>query len=289
MGTYVSDHRYSALHQERLYLLSALAAEESRAEQMTRSLQTTRAKLMNAADCEDSTDAVANLRKAASAIVRKLKKCQKNQRAMANNLDAVTSRMQMLEEHQWRRAQFEYSQKMLQTPMYGMAMGLQEMSLDTLISPAYGYPCTPYPATSHYSVSSPTISVPSILASPMLQSLATPSTGAFWGHALPAPYHDQFYSHPTLNVPSNTPQSSVPSQELISDNRPVMFAPDQEPMRRARRMSLPNPTRKNSWHLGETLTEIGEESVVNEGMDLGRRLSMVDGTSSALRMQRKLR
>jgi hypothetical protein len=166
--SFVADHRYSALQQERSYLLSALAAEESRAEHFIRALQSHKAKLQTAESDQDSAEAVRNLRKASAAITRKLKKCHKSERAMANNLAAVTCRMQMLEQHQWRKAQFEYSQRMQRTPMYGMALGLQEMTLASPMSPAYGYPCTPYPARS-YAMSSPSGTLPSMPATPLLQ------------------------------------------------------------------------------------------------------------------------
>src|ERR1700722_19893628 len=103
----------SSLHQERSYLLSALAAEESREEQLTFSLDATRQRLAAADYAEGSVDEVEKLKKAVTGIARKLKRSQKSRKAMINNLTAVTSRMKILEQHQWRRAQFEYNRTQL--------------------------------------------------------------------------------------------------------------------------------------------------------------------------------
>src|SRR5271170_6068753 len=97
----------SSLHQERAYLLSALAAGESRGEQLTFSLDAARQKLAAADHAEGAVDEVKKLKKVVTGLARKLKRSQKSRNAMINNLAAVTSRMKMLEQHQWRKAQFE--------------------------------------------------------------------------------------------------------------------------------------------------------------------------------------
>src|SRR3954447_10760764 len=76
----------SSLHQERAYLLSALAAEESRGEQLTFSLDAARQKLAAADHGEGSVDEVEKLKKAVTGIARKLKRIQKSRKAMINNL-----------------------------------------------------------------------------------------------------------------------------------------------------------------------------------------------------------
>jgi hypothetical protein len=244
---FVADHRYSALHQERSYLLSALATEESCAEHFIRALQTTKAKLKIAESDQDSAEVVRNLRKAAAAITRKLKKCHKGERAMANNLAAVAWRMQMLEQHQWRKAQFEYSQRMQQTPMYGVVLGLQEMTLASPMSPAYGYPCTPYPARL-YAMSSPSGRLPSMPATPLLQPQQMVSMEDAWNTPLSAPCYEQFQTQYAITTPFNTPQ---PGMAAVGQDTNVYYSPHalpNEPINRSRRMSLPNPPRNSSWH-----------------------------------------
>ena len=102
----ITDHRYLSLQQERSYLLSAIATEESRAERMTRNFEMIRAKMQRAEANEHSAKTVGDLKKAAAAIIRKLRKCYKSEQAMANNLAAVTTRIEMLEE---QKTQVAYS------------------------------------------------------------------------------------------------------------------------------------------------------------------------------------
>jgi hypothetical protein len=282
---FVVDHRYSALHQERSYLLSALATEESRAEHFIRALQTNTAKLQIAESDRDSAEAVRKSRKAAAAITRKLRKCHKSERAMTNNLAAVTCRMQMLEQHQWRKAQFEYSQRMQQTPMYGMALGFQEMTLASPMSPAYGYPCTPYPARS-YAMSFPSGTLPSMPATPLLQPQQMVSMENASNMPLSTPCYEQFQTQYAIRTPFNFPQ---PVMAAVGQDMNVCYslhALPNEPINRSRRMSLPNPPRNSSWDTPGFLRGIGEEPVAKENIELGSRLSVVGGTSASLRMQR---
>lgn len=282
---FVANHHYSSLQQERSYLLSALATEESRAEHMNRTLGTIRAKLEMAGAHEDSTEMAGNLTKAAAAITRKLKKCYKSERAMANNLAAVTTRMQMLEQHQWRKAQFEYSQRVQQTPIYGMALGLLGMTLESPISPAYGYPCMPYPPTS-YTLSPLSGTIPSVPTTPFLQPQQMMSIEGAWNAALPTPYYEQFQMPFGISTPFNTPQPSMPAtwQNMDIQYSPYAYAKSNEPMKRSRRMSLPDPPRMSSWHTEGLLGGIEEEPPAREHIEPGRRLSMISCTGASLRM-----
>lgn len=282
---FVHDHRYFSLHQERSYLLSALATEESRAEHMTRTLETTRVKLQIAEASDDPAGEVGNLRKVAAAITRKLKKCRKSERALANNLAAVTARMQMLEQHQWRKAQFEYSQRMQETPIYGMAQGLQEMTLQPPMCPAYGYPCTPYPPTS-YTLSPLSFTFPSMQATPSLQPQSLTGMGHSWNTPLPTPCHQEFQTSFGMSTPLTTPKPGMPAIWQNMDNPQSNYALSNEPIKRGRRMSLPNPPRRTSWHRPGFMIGCGEDHSASENMELGRRLCMVDGTSAPSRMQR---
>jgi hypothetical protein len=275
----IADSRYSSLHQERSYLLSALAAEESRAEGLSRALETTRAKPQMAEAERELVHSVGNLRKTASTIARKLKKCYKSERAMANNLAAVTAQMQMLEQYQWRKAQFDYSQRMQETSIYGMALGLQDMRLESPIYPAYGYPCTPYHAAASNAMPSPNATLPSMPATPTLQPQSVMSVGSAWNTPLPTPYHQQFQMPAGFRTPYNSPQSGMLADCQSMDVQYLPYALPIETAKRSRRMSLPNPARKSSWHSPECQRDISEEPMANENIELGRRLSMVGGTS----------
>ena len=243
MAPYVTDHHYTSLHQERTYLLSALAKEESHAEHMSRCLETITTKLNIAEAHENSTDMVGGLRRSAAAISRKLKKCHKSERAMANNLAAVTARMRMLEQHQWRKAQFEYSQ---QTPMYGMTLGLQELTLASPMTPAYGYPYTSYPSTS--STMSPLgLTGPPMPATPILPpQMASMEYG--WTTPVPTPYQDKFQIAFGTSTSFNPPQPGMLDPWEAIGIPPSSCATYNEPLNQVRRMSLPNPPR-TSWHV----------------------------------------
>lgn len=279
----VADHRDSSLHQQRSYLLSALATEESRAEHMTRALETTRAKLRIAEIREESKEAVGNLRKAAAATSRKLKKCQKNQRAMTNNLAAVTACMQMLEQHQWRKAQFEYSQRMQQTPMYGLSLGLQEMTIDSPMSTAYGHPCTPYAQTS-YAMSPLSVHLAPMPQTPLLQPQSMIGMDIGWNTPLPTPYHQQFQTPLGGSTPFNTPQPGILADWQNMGMQHTQYAVFNEPIKRDRRMSLPNPPRRSGWDTTGIRRGIGQVSSATEKMEVGRKLSVADGTMISLRM-----
>lgn len=276
---YVTDHRYSSLHQERSYLLSALATEGARAERMTRALDNARAKVQSTQADGSSVEATSTLRKTVAAITRKLKKCHKSQRAMASNLAAVTARIQMLEQHQWRKAQFEYSQRMQQTPMYGMALGLQEMALNSPVFPAYGHPCTPYPAAP-YNLSPLGWTLPSMPATPILHPQSAISTESSWNMTLPTlvSYCEQVPVQYVANTPFNTPQPFMATTLQMANIQQIPYTISNELTKKCRRLSLPDPLRKGS------LRGIGEEAGLDETTDLGRRLSMDGGASASLRI-----
>jgi hypothetical protein len=264
IAAFPTDQRYSTLHQERSYLLSALAAEESRLGHMTRNLESTRAKLKIAEAHQDSAAAVGSLKKAAAAVTRKLKKCRKSERAMVDNLAAVTARLRMLEQHQWRKVHFEDSQRTQQMSMYGIALDLQEMRLESPMSPAYGYPCTPYPPAT-YPMSPLSATPPSMPVTPMLQPQSTMGMQSTWDTLLPTPYHPRFQPMFGVDTPFKKPQAVAPvslqAREIPLSSHPV----SNELTETGRRMSLPNPPR-NSWHASGFVGGIDEQRSARESI-----------------------
>jgi hypothetical protein len=285
----VTDHRYSSLQQERSYLLSALATEESRAEHISRTLETTKAKLQMAEEDEDSAEAAQNLRKVLAAMTRKLKKCQKNEQPMSNNLAEVSARMQILEQNQWQKAQLDHSERVQQVPIYGMTVALQGMTLETPMSPAYGYPCTLYPSIS-YTISPLNSAIPSLPATPFLRPQLMSSIESGWNTPLPTPYHEPFLTSLGMSTPFNTPQPLMTATWQNRDmnmntiaNRNFQpphqaYAEPNPAMNQSRRMSLPDPPRKSGWHIEGSLEGIGEEPPVSADGEQGRSLSMDGGT-----------
>jgi hypothetical protein len=272
----------SSLHQERTYLLSALAAEESREEQLTFSLNATKEKLA-AAEHEDSTEAVKSLKKAVAGLTRKRKRSQKSQKAMINNLAAVTSRMQILEQYQWRRAQFEYNQRCQFPFLNDINMNMQNLTLISPIRQSHQYQCQspigpPTPGLAH-----------PVPPRPMLNAQWTTNHADGWA----SPLYTRSYAQPDERLEAaNQAQQQIkqyppPNPEASWRNVEYASRPGQASGSRClRTMSLPltrhgaSPVRKGSWMDRED--DISPKS----GMNLARRLSLVGGASSGLRLEK---
>ena len=278
---------YSSLHQERAYILSALASEESRSEQFTLTLESLRKKLGKAEQSEDGPNLVANLKKAIATLLRKSKRSQKNQKAMVNNLAAVTSRMQMLEQHQWRRAQFEYSQQAQFSSINGIAMGMQDLGLVS-------------PMTSGFACHSQTPISPFLQTfTPQLPStpFIPPQAAVSFRHPFGSPLYSPFYEQPRGHYPTDQGW-----QQNVIDYSPWTLPPTSDSVgnraqapRPVRSMSLPAVQRSSSQRIASSLVRIreGEDEAISptsqkSSTDLGRRLSLVGGASAGLRLQRRV-
>jgi hypothetical protein len=262
----------SSLHQERAYLLSALAAEESRGEQLTFSLDAAKKKLAVTEYAEGSADAVKSLKKAVTGLARKLKRSQKSQKAMISNLAAVTSRMQMLELHQWRRAQFEYNQQSQLPLRNDINLNMQNLTLVSPITPTY-----------QYQAQSP--------ISPQTPRFAHPMTGYGdgWGSPLYTPFYVQPYeraqatNQEQLQIMENPSPNYGALWRNVEYARTLGEASGSQPMRTR---SLPVVKERASWALKGSRT-IGEEDEgisPKSGLNLARRLSLIGGASSGLRL-----
>ena len=100
--------QYSILHQERLYLLKALADEEERGERLTKALETLKSKLEKI-DIADPHVSARKLKQAIKSIRHKLGKCQYRERALSGNLTNVVAQMEGMKRYQWRSAHQQYS------------------------------------------------------------------------------------------------------------------------------------------------------------------------------------
>jgi hypothetical protein len=178
-----------------------------------------------------------------------------------------------------------------------MTLALQGMTLESPMSPAYGYPCTLYPSIS-YTISPLNGAMPSVPATPFLQPQQMMSSieGA-WNSPLPSPYHGPFLTPLGMSTPFNTPQPIMTATWQNRDmnlnmnmNRNFQssqhaYAESNPAMKQSRRMSLPDPPRKSSWHTEGLLEGIGEEPSVSADAEQGRSLSMDGGTGASLGMQ----
>lgn len=277
---------HCSLHQERAYLLSALAAEESREEQLTFSLEAAKKKLAAAGQTEGSTEVVKSLKKAVTGLARKLKRSQRNKKAMISNLAAVASRMQMLEQHQWRRAQFAYSQRSQVPSLNDINVNMQNLTLVSPITPTYQYQ-----AQSPVSPQTPGFAHPMpLMPMPSVQWATDYRDG--WGSPLYTPFYSQPYERPQaanqeqlqiMGYPSNYPETSWRDVEYSDNSRQASDS------QRMRTMSLPAVQRRASSARKDSRTsreEEGEGISPKSGMNLARRLSLIGGASSGLRLER---
>lgn len=272
----------SSLHQERAYLLSALAAEESRGEQLTFSLDAARERLAAAEQAEDSADAVKNLKKMVTSLSSKLKRSQKSQKAMVNNLAAVTSRMQMLEQHQWRRAQFEYDQRSQLPSLANINTNMRNVSLVSPMTPSYQYQVhSPIsPQTPGFAHSVPLTSMPDTVWA------TTYADG--WGSPLYTPFYAQPYERTQAMNQGPLQMMQYPSQndEALWRNVDYSSNAGQAPERPS--LSPPVVQRSASWAGTDCRTSRGEDEAISpkSGMHLARRLSLMGGASSGLRLEK---
>lgn len=109
--------QYSTWHQERLYLLSALAEEESKGEHLTQILSDLQSQL-NQFEVNDSFAAAKKLRQKIKAVRNKIGACQHRERALAANLANTVVQMEGLKRYQWRNAQQEYAIQILQAQQH---------------------------------------------------------------------------------------------------------------------------------------------------------------------------
>jgi hypothetical protein len=275
----------SSLHQERAYLLGALATEESRGEQLTCSLDAARERLAAAEHTEGSTDAVKSLKKTVSGLARKLKRIHKSRKAMISNLAAVTSRMQMLDQHQWRRAQFEYNQRSQLLSLNDMNMNMQNLALVSSITPNYQYQ-----AQSPISPQTPGFAHPVPLTPLQNVQLAT-TYGDGWGSPLYTPFYAQPYEWHQAANQEQLQIMQYPSHDEVALRRNVEYSGNSgqaSESQRLRTMSLPMVQPRASWPRKDSRTSREEDEAISpkSGMNLAKRLSLIGGASSGFRLER---
>lgn len=274
---------HSSLYQEHAYLLSAIATEQSRGEQFAFSLDATRKRLAAAEHAEKSVAAQKNSRKAVASLRRKLKRSIKSQNAMINNFAVVTSRMQMLEEYQWRELQHDYSQQTQHPLMDTMTANMQHLALVSHMTSGYPY-ATQTPAGSF----SPSVISP-LQLSPISSAQFDADHDQLWGLPLYAPFQEQQFL-----------TSQVMDQEWLQVmNPPVPEAgawwPDDEEASvysyrasKSRRLSLPVIQRRKVW--ASTGASAGEEedgdTSPKRDFHLVRRFSLLGAASTGMRLQR---
>ena len=274
----------SSLQQERAYLLSALAAEESRGEQLTFSLEATRKRLVAAQQAEGSAENAVQLKKAAAGIGRRLKKSQRCQKAMISNLAAVTTRMNMLEQHQWRRAHHEYSQRMQYPSMNAMTQSMQHMTIQPPDMSAYAHQYQS-PTTPHAQTFSPIMPMTPMPTTQWASSYANPFGSPLYTPFYCQPYEPEYASYhqqPEQNLGYHRPQlqQAWPVQSELGYLANTQEAPKQ------RAMSLPALEQPN-WKTRRSSAVSEDEPISPKTIkEVGRRMSLMGCASAGLRLQK---
>jgi hypothetical protein len=202
---------------------------------------------------------------------------------MISNLAAVTSRMQMLEQQQWRRAQFEYGQRSQLPLLNDINMNMQNLTLVSPVTPTYQYQ-----AQSPISPQTPGFAHPVPLAPMPYMQWAT-AYGDGWGSPLYTPFYAQPYerAQATNQDQLQIMQYHSPNYEALWRNveysRNSAQVSGSQPMRTR---SLPMVHQRASWAQKGSRTSREEDEGISpkSGMNLARRLSLIGGASSGLRL-----
>ena len=100
--------QYSVLHQERMYLLQALAAEESQGEQLTQSLSALQTQI-ETSEAAQPPGNTRRLKQQCKHIRTRLGACQMRERALAVNIARIVAQLEGMKRYQWRNAQQDYA------------------------------------------------------------------------------------------------------------------------------------------------------------------------------------
>lgn len=153
--------QYAELQNEREYLLDALSKEEKQALRLLHQLESVRSKLRQDGLSSETTK---GLKKSAASLMRRIKRSQRSEKAMIDNLSSATYQAQFSD--RGRRTQYEHSASQnqslwaltgLQSQMQGMSLGspafqslvsplpqfIYQQDSGSLISPLYSPFCEP--------------------------------------------------------------------------------------------------------------------------------------------------
>lgn len=119
MAAFYSQHllpealtsQYSVLHQERLYLLNALAEEANQGESLTHTLISLQAQI-HQSETSNPPESTRKLRQQVKAVRNKIGTCQHRERALAANLANVVAQMEGYKRYQWRSAEEQYAMQL---------------------------------------------------------------------------------------------------------------------------------------------------------------------------------
>ena len=263
-------NHYSSLQTERQYLLTALANEETRAENLIHQLEQTRSKLRDLPE-DAPREAIQSLKKTAASLVRRLKRCQRGEKAMVNNLAALTASLQAANNEKWRRAEFQNRQRMQAEQlglrfndhaMNGMISPMQAMVLESPVSPmsvvqqGWAAPASPTPYMPSPVPSTPGFVYHNAFGSPLYTPFyETFPTTFMYGQGHPQPPLPQEVFYDPQGAPSQATSAGYsiacqhPQQQSTTEDElgPLEnFGSGKKPTLKVRTMSLPDMAGRRS-------------------------------------------
>lgn len=162
-------NQYSILHQDRLFLLNALANEEERGERLAYALVGLKSKLENFGERKAENEIVNSsepqitarkLKLSIKTVKHKIGRCQHRERALSADLAIVIARMEGLDRYRWRCAQqvynlqSQYDQLVMMSPLTpeytvqspliaGVTAQMQYMGFDSSIQSDFHHAMSP--------------------------------------------------------------------------------------------------------------------------------------------------
>lgn len=122
--------QYYSLYQERVYLLSTLAAEEERGEQLNRYLESLKAKI-DKQQASDGGPSPRKLKQAIKSTRHKLGKCQNRERILATNLTNIVAHMEGIKRYEMRNGRDVRDQTLQQDQMMLISPALATFALQS--------------------------------------------------------------------------------------------------------------------------------------------------------------
>ena len=218
--------------------MSTLAHENARADQLHHKLHRLNAILQEKVASDTPVEEAEKLQTLILGTKKKLKRCSLNQKAITGNIAAVNIRMQILEQHQWRKNQLQYSQMAQRAVPLEVLAEYGKFSIP--FDPPSAFYHFPLPISPQTPLSSPAGLFPSLLTmTPSLQPQLLTAPASAWNTPLGTPYHEQF-RFPSNQGPSICVSPPDTVDHLFSQMEQLHVPRDELATVHTRSMSLPN-------------------------------------------------
>lgn len=290
----VLTSQYSILYQERMYLLNALAEEESQGEHFTHSLSVLQAQLHEKEGANPPLS-TKKLKQQIKAVRNKIGACQHRERAIATNLANVVAQMEGLKRYQSRSVQQDYAMQLQQAQQHAQLV---------LMSPARPNFALRSPGTMDLASQMQFMSLGQPMNASLAQQPLDPYSAAH-GQSMPmfqigSPFGDYSQAHHWYTEASpvlrNLEAYGGVTEADIEFDRPIspltVISPTTSHSIQDRSHGSVSGGRQRATSLLTPANPDGTSEPnplpskpINDGAV--RRLSLLDGTSAAMQLERK--